>query len=80
MKFKSKKNKPRSKNQQWASERNWNKASLIGVKSQILRVSKSKSTCPLEKDILSYAYIHICEVLDSWDSMKDTSKEYYLKG
>ena len=69
-----------SKAQQWARERNWNKARLVAVRQTLINMSRQKSTLLSEKADFDFVAKYLAIRIDTWDALNKQSKSQFLKG
>ena len=69
-----------SKAQQWARERNWNKARLVAVRQTLINMSRQKSTTPSEKMDYEFTAKFLSGRVSNWDTANKLSKSQFLKG
>ena len=72
--------KPPSKAQQWARERNWNKARLMSARQTLINMARQNSTTPGEKRDYEFAAKFLSGRLSNWNTANKLSKSQFLKG
>jgi len=64
--------------QDWARERNWNKARIIGAKQTLANMTRQLSILRVEVNELRRAKYALEKILISWDKRNELSKKNYL--
>jgi len=72
--------KPPSKAQQWARERNWNKARLTSIVQTLKNMSYQKSTTTGEKLDYEMVVKLLAGRVSHWSTANKLSKSQFLKG